>query len=163
MASDRSSFQRRSPKQARSRATLEAILEAAAQILERHGPAGLTTNDVAERAGVSIGTLYQYFPDKTAILVATARRELGAAPLPGRHGALMQALIAMIERFGAPGARTATIGPAKTAPSPQRKSRRTSWERRCADLAGQLIDLVTPVPASLRPIPIRIRRRGPPG
>ena len=160
MASNRSSFQRRSPKQARSRATLEAILEAAAQILERRGPPGLTTNDVAERAGVSIGTLYQYFPDKTAILVAAARRELGATPLPGRHNALMQALIAMIERFGAGGARTATIGLAEAPPSPRRPSRGTTLERRCAYLLEQLIDALAPVPASLTPIPIRIRPRG---
>ena len=76
--------QRRSPRQARSRATWNAIVEASAQILEREGPEGLTTNDVAERAGVSIGTLYQYFPDKQAILIAAARRELTRSP-PARQ------------------------------------------------------------------------------
>jgi len=51
------------------------ILEAAAQVLEAGGLAGFTTNAVAERAGVSIGTLYQYFSDKGAVLRALAERE----------------------------------------------------------------------------------------
>jgi AcrR family transcriptional regulator len=68
-------------------------LEAASQILERGGAAGFNTNAVAERAGVSIGTLYQYFPDKTAILLAAAQRE-AAQPAPAqRLAALLQAMI----------------------------------------------------------------------
>jgi AcrR family transcriptional regulator len=69
---------RKTPRQARARATVAAVLEAAAQLLERDGAAGFNTNAVAERAGVSIGTLYRYFPDKRAILVALARREMAA-------------------------------------------------------------------------------------
>ena len=69
---------RRRPKQVRALATRDAILEAATQILERHGEGAFTTNRVAERAGVSIGTLYQYFADKQAILAALARREAAA-------------------------------------------------------------------------------------
>jgi AcrR family transcriptional regulator len=68
---------RRNPKQARARETIEAIVEATAQILERDGRDALNTNRIAERAGVSIGSLYQYFADKDAILLALARRELG--------------------------------------------------------------------------------------
>ena len=64
------------PKQARSRETFEAILGAAAQVFERKGYAGATTNRIAERAGVSIGSLYQYFPNKDAILVALAERHV---------------------------------------------------------------------------------------
>jgi len=56
-----------------------AVLEAAAQILEAGGLSAFTTNAVAERAGVSIGTLYQYFDDKTAILLSLARQEMEAA------------------------------------------------------------------------------------
>ena len=67
---------RRSPRQERSRETVEAILEAATQVFERHGYAVGTTNRIAERAGVSIGSLYQYFPNKDAIVVELMRRHL---------------------------------------------------------------------------------------
>src|SRR5690606_37474069 len=53
-----------------------AILEAAAQLFQRHGYAATTTDKIAERAGVSIGSLYQYFPNKDAILVALADHHL---------------------------------------------------------------------------------------
>ena len=69
-------FQRRAPQQARGQATVDAILEGAARIIRREGPEALTTNRIAEVAGVSIGTLYGYFPDKTAVLVGLARRQL---------------------------------------------------------------------------------------
>ncbi len=67
---------RKTPKQPRSHATVEAILEASAQAFERHGYAGGTTNRIAARAGVSIGSLYQYFPNKDAILVALVRSHI---------------------------------------------------------------------------------------
>lgn len=66
---------RRTPQQKRSQFTRDAIFEATAQILETQGEAALTTNKIAERAGVSVGTLYQYFANKEAILVGIARRE----------------------------------------------------------------------------------------
>ena len=66
---------RKRPRQARSVATFEAILEAAARILESLGFAGFNTNVVAELAGVSIGSLYQYFPSKEALIVELIRRE----------------------------------------------------------------------------------------
>lgn len=59
---------RRAPSQARGQRTVAAILEAAAQVVRQGGEAAFTTNHIAERAGVSIGTLYQYFPDKATIL-----------------------------------------------------------------------------------------------
>lgn len=68
---------RRIPRQARATETAATILEGAAQILEAGGLAGFTTNAVAERAGVSIGTLYQYFADKNAILLALAKQQVG--------------------------------------------------------------------------------------
>src|SRR3954452_9973154 len=74
---------RRKPSQERSHQTVEAILEAAAQVFERHGYAAGTTNRIAERAGISIGSLYQYFPGRDAILIAIVDRHIdeGAAAL----------------------------------------------------------------------------------
>ena len=59
---------RKQPQQARSAALVSAILEAAAQVLAREGARRFTAARVAERAGVSVGSLYQYFPNKAAIL-----------------------------------------------------------------------------------------------
>src|SRR5512136_1588730 len=67
---------RKPPVQKRSRATVNEILSAAAQVFETHGYAAGTTNRIAERAGVSIGTLYQYFPSKEAIAVALLERHV---------------------------------------------------------------------------------------
>jgi AcrR family transcriptional regulator len=61
---------RKAPSQKRSRETVEAILEAAAQVFAERGFAAGTTNRIAERAGTSIGSLYEYFPNKESILVA---------------------------------------------------------------------------------------------
>lgn len=69
---------RRSPHQRRSRETVAVILQAAGQILREHGPGGFNTNRIAERAGVSVGTLYGYFANKQAILTALARELLQA-------------------------------------------------------------------------------------
>src|SRR5215469_4047449 len=69
---------RRKPKQARAQDTVEVIFEATARILRKEGREALNTNYIAECAGISVGTLYQYFPDKESILVAIARRELDA-------------------------------------------------------------------------------------
>lgn len=59
---------RKPPKQARSKVLVAAILEAAVHVLREQGAQKFTTARVAERAGVSIGSLYQYFPNKAAIL-----------------------------------------------------------------------------------------------
>ena len=67
---------RKSPVQARSTATVDAILEATIQVLLSVGKERLTTTRVALRAGVSVGTLYQYFPNKSALLQATLKRHL---------------------------------------------------------------------------------------
>lgn len=66
---------RRQPSQVRAEQTVRTIFEATAQVLDEHGEAALTTNRIAERAGVSIGTLYQYFDSKEAIVVAMLARE----------------------------------------------------------------------------------------
>lgn len=65
---------RKQPRQARSRATVEAILEATARVLQEEGGERATTNRIAEVAGVSIGTLYQYFPNREALVLEVAHR-----------------------------------------------------------------------------------------
>jgi AcrR family transcriptional regulator len=67
---------RKSPVQARSAASVDAILEATVQVLLQVGKERLTTTRVALRAGVSVGTLYQYFPNKSALLQAVLKRHL---------------------------------------------------------------------------------------
>ena len=104
---------RKRPQQARSRATTDAILDAAAHILGERGWSGLTTNAVAEAAGASIGSLYQYFPDKLALIDAVRRRHfddvlavLHAAanletPRESRIAALVDGMIAVHSRHPA--------------------------------------------------------------
>lgn len=72
MPSKPSATPRKQPKQERSQATVEAILSATTHILTENGYDQLTTNRVAEQAGVSIGSLYQYFPNKEALVFALA-------------------------------------------------------------------------------------------
>jgi AcrR family transcriptional regulator len=69
---------RKTPVQARSAASVEAILEATIQVLLSVGKESLTTTKVAARAGVSVGTLYQYFPNKGALLQAALVQHLDA-------------------------------------------------------------------------------------
>jgi AcrR family transcriptional regulator len=88
---------RRTPTQARARATVDAVFEATARIIEREGAAALSTNLIAERAGVSIGTLYEYFPNREAVLIAMARRRLAEDERQVR-----QALAAAIDDPAAP-------------------------------------------------------------
>jgi AcrR family transcriptional regulator len=87
---------RKAPRQRRSAHTVDAILEAAALVLEADGLEGFNTNAVARRAGASIGTLYQYFPSKDALTLALLLREearshadaAAAAALPSWRDAL---------------------------------------------------------------------------
>lgn len=83
---DRRLKPRKTPVQGRSKATCDAVLEAAARILVEEGRQALTTNRIAERAGVSVGSLYQYFPGKEAIL-AELLREMRR----GMHAAMQRA------------------------------------------------------------------------
>jgi AcrR family transcriptional regulator len=73
---------RRRPTQARARHTVEAILDAAAELFDAGGFEAVTTDRIVARAGVSIGSMYQYFPNKEALLAALAER----------HGAEVDAL-----------------------------------------------------------------------
>lgn len=65
---------RKAPKQARSKAMVDALLDATTRILVKDGWDGLSTNRVADLAGVSVGSLYQYYPSKEALLAAAMER-----------------------------------------------------------------------------------------
>jgi AcrR family transcriptional regulator len=74
MTSDAASRLRRSPQQQRSRLKLRRVLDAADEVLATEGASAFSTVRVAEAAGISVGTLYRYFPDKEAIVEALAVR-----------------------------------------------------------------------------------------
>ncbi|MDB4989858.1 MAG: uidR [Myxococcaceae bacterium] len=138
------SYKRRKiPRQSRAHATVDAILEAAAQLLSAHPERDFDTNKLAEHAGVSVGTLYQYFPNKGAVLRALIERQasrkldglqsllqaLGASSLAQQveqaidfiidskreNLRLEQALYLHFHRFGDPAAIAALESPALTA------------------------------------------------
>jgi AcrR family transcriptional regulator len=67
---------RRRPQQRRAQETVESVLDAVIRILKREGPCAMTTNRIAEVAGISIGSVYQYFPDKHAIFIALHERHI---------------------------------------------------------------------------------------
>jgi len=97
---------RKTPVQARSAVTVGAISEATIQVLLKHGGSRLTTTRVAERAGVSVGTLYQYYPNKESLLFAVLADHLDhvasaveAACGQARHRPLAAMLRAAIEAF----------------------------------------------------------------
>jgi AcrR family transcriptional regulator len=81
---------RKLPVQARSSASVDAILEATIQVLLSAGKERLTTTRVALRAGVSVGTLYQYFPNKRALLKAVLRRHMNKVTQAVEHACLEQ-------------------------------------------------------------------------
>lgn len=76
MAMNKRPLERREPKQQRSRQTVDDVLQAVQLVVKRHGPQAVTTNRIAEAAGVSVGSLYQYFPDKRAIFTALHERHV---------------------------------------------------------------------------------------
>jgi AcrR family transcriptional regulator len=84
---------RKVPRQPRARATVEAILDAATRIFAERGYGATTTNDVATLAGISIGSLYQYYPNKDAII----------ADLQGRHVIQVRDAVAAAVRSSASG------------------------------------------------------------
>lgn len=75
-SADRRLEPRRKPRQVRAELTRERVLAAAAHVFAEHGYAAGTTNRIAAEAGLSIGSLYQYFPNKDAILVELVRRHV---------------------------------------------------------------------------------------
>jgi AcrR family transcriptional regulator len=91
---------RKTPKQERSRDTVDVILEAAARVLVRLGYARATTNRIADAAGISVGSLYQYFPSKDAIAVELLRRyrERLVALLRGQMASVAEASLESMVR-----------------------------------------------------------------
>ncbi|MCX4246208.1 TetR/AcrR family transcriptional regulator [Paraliomyxa miuraensis] len=82
---------RKRPRQARSRALVEAVLDATEQVIAQEGLAQATTTRIAEVAGVSVGSLYQYFPSRRALLAAVIERRVE------RDEALLQARLAKLD------------------------------------------------------------------
>ena len=96
---------RKTPRQARSRDMVEALLAAAARVFVREGYARATTNRIAAAAGVSVGSLYQYFPSKDALAVELLRRyrerlldlvEHGLAPVAAGQTSLEDAVRSLV-------------------------------------------------------------------
>ena len=133
MASDRRYFNGVGLRSRDRERPANAIWKPAAQVLERDGPAEITTASVAERAGVSIGTLYQYFPDEPVPYLRAAEREVsGEAPAHvGRQKVLMRALIDFLNSIGrmASPARHPATPVARGAPrsDPQLERRVVDW------------------------------------
>ncbi len=108
MPRSKSKKQRRRPRQARSAETVEVILKATIQVLLKRGIERTTTSRIAERAGVSIGSLYQYFPNKQALITELIARHIAAmeeltrvtiakladVPLREGPGLLLEAIVA---------------------------------------------------------------------
>ena len=97
---------RKTPVQARSTVTVEAISEATIQVLLSLGPDRLTTTRVAERAGVSVGTLYQYYPNKSSLLFAVLELHMKrvtasveTACVTAHHMPLADMIKRMVEAF----------------------------------------------------------------
>jgi AcrR family transcriptional regulator len=97
---------RKTPIQTRAAVTVDAISEATVQVLLKQGLTRLTTTRVAERAGVSVGTLYQYYPNKQALLFAVLADHLDkvasaveAACDQARHTPLADMIRTVVEAF----------------------------------------------------------------
>lgn len=95
---------RKAPRQARSRTTVDVIVQAAARVLAERGWAGFTTNHVAERAGISIGSLYQYFPGKQSLIEAIRRLHLAdvlaaVRSAGGRELSAHERAVALVDRL----------------------------------------------------------------
>ncbi|WP_022956445.1 TetR/AcrR family transcriptional regulator [Perlucidibaca piscinae] len=96
---------RKRPQQERSRQMVESLIDATEQCIARHGLDGTTTPRIAEIAGVSVGSLYQYFDDKEGLIEALITRQAdlitrGLKSLPMDDSASLRDLIATSVRFG---------------------------------------------------------------
>ena len=115
---DRQAEPRKRPLQRRSREMVDRILDAAARIFVERGYHGTTTNHVAEAAEVSVGSVYQYFPNKDALLVALGERHLEEAVVQlGQVAEQLRAAMEVAEIPSAPDLRvTTSVGLARFNP-----------------------------------------------
>jgi AcrR family transcriptional regulator len=140
----RSPSARKQPQQARSRITVEALLEATAQVLTAVGYDELTTARIAERAGVSIGTLYQYVPGKDALVAALVRDHLEreAAALTQAFGeAHTLPLADAVERLVRAYVGVSATDPARTA-ALIAASPHVGWDEGIGAVAAQAVEAV---------------------
>lgn len=135
---------RKQPRQQRAHDTMESILEAAAQVLETVGFEKMTTTKVALRAGTSVGSLYQYFPSKDAILYALLERKFGhvvrklGASIEGSRGESLETRTsALIESLFREKAARAKLGAELARQAPRLDKRRMA-----AHMADQVHRLV---------------------
>lgn len=151
---------RKRPRQERAQQTVDALLQATAQVLSVRGWAGTTTNHIAKRAGVSIGTLYEYFPSKNALVNALMERHLdeaesrlsdlatGLSERPASLEAVVQAIVAaMVELHAAsPRLHYVLFEEAPQTPSMQRRIRRMedTHTRTFADILPRLVSVADP-------------------
>ncbi|MFM7506714.1 MAG: TetR/AcrR family transcriptional regulator [Rubrivivax sp.] len=157
--------QRKAPRQQRSNDTVETLLAAAARVLERESLAGFNTNRVAEVAGVSVGSLYQYFPNKSALIAALIDRHqsalaerIEACVAAPRDGSLRQAVQALVEigieqQYGRPLLAAALDHEELRLPLGARI--RESEQRMAASLAALLQRHAAELDAPLRPTDVR--------
>lgn len=154
---------RKNPRQARSRATVERIVSSGRQVLLRDGYDAFSTNRVAEAAGISPGSLYQYFPNKHAIVAAIVERyadevaDQVTASLTDRLGgmgpdmvrACADALVAALEQHA-----DLLRVVFEELPARQNAARRAALERRVQDLVAALLAAQPQTPSSRRPTAI---------
>jgi AcrR family transcriptional regulator len=143
---------RRAPRQARSEATVDAIVDAATRILAKRGYLGTTTNHIAERAGVSIGSFYEYFRNKDAVVRAVLEKHMTAgealfaeraqAALQGAalsDDALLQLLVASFVDFHADNPRLHRVLSSEVPQTPYVQKRTGELERKIVEVVALMI------------------------
>ncbi|PVY96907.1 TetR/AcrR family transcriptional regulator [Actinomycetospora cinnamomea] len=140
--------ERRAPRQARSRATVERIVAAGRAVLLERGWDGVTTNHVAAAAGVSPGSLYQYFPDKEAVLDEVVDREtvhlearisrafVDTLRAPSRGDVVRRNVEALLDAFGEQPAMTRVLADQMPRGA---GSRRAAFARRVDELVAAVL------------------------